>query len=93
MGAPEIGCVVVYGSRYPAGMPRRSGHIGIVVGGVSDDFWHGSREEYAALRVVHCSSTNDRRHGQAIRETGGLTWSHEDRPARFLRYLRFSGTT
>ena len=87
--APELGCLVVYGgTRNKKTGKRRAGHIGIVVGPLPAEWDPEANECWRALRVVHCSSSNDRITGGAIQETDGWTWRHSRRPSKFLRYLR-----
>jgi hypothetical protein len=58
---PEPGCVVVYPARSYLGTSKgpQIGHVGIVTG-VSED---------EATKVIHCSSGNYRKTGDAIQET------------------------
>jgi hypothetical protein len=81
LAAPELGCLIVYPSHGKA--PNRLiGHVGIVV----------AVPENARIRVIHCSSGNDRRTGHAIQETDDAAWRDAaDKPpkrTRFLRYLK-----
>jgi hypothetical protein len=65
LGAPEIGCLIVYGGK-ASGAPRKIGHVGIVT-------QLGDEEHRYTLnvsRVRHCSMGNYRRTGDAIQVTG-----------------------
>lgn len=71
VAVPELGDLVVYGDRKVNGVTRQ-GHVGIVA-------------EFPDLRVVHCSSSNYKRTGDAIQETDGAFFLA--RGAIFARYI------
>lgn len=62
IAAPRPGCLVVYGAG------PKIGHVGVVVA-VPDGRWNGTPAQWSALRVAHCSVSNDRR-GRAVAVTG-----------------------
>lgn len=68
--APEIGCFVVYPGITKAGKRIRIGHIGIVTD--VPDKWAG---DFSTIKVVHCSSGNYKKTGDAIQETSGALWA------------------
>ncbi|MEJ7612142.1 CHAP domain-containing protein [Candidatus Fervidibacteria bacterium JGI MDM2 SSWTFF-3-K9] len=53
---PKVGCLIVFPSKKPR---RPYGHVGIVT----------EVREGKVTKVIHCSSGNFRRHGDAIKET------------------------
>lgn len=81
--APELGCVVVYGGARRKGKRIRVGHVGLVVDPLPAE-WD---KNWSDLRVIHCSSGNGRRFGQAVWETDGRIWSKHGRlvRAKFLK--------
>jgi hypothetical protein len=88
---PEVGAIVVYGSRYRRGRPRKAGHVGMIVDPLPAEFEIMEPDCWRDLRVVHCSSGNDRRHGAAIQETSGAAWAKalkKGRKPQILRYVR-----
>lgn len=70
LAQPEIGCFVVYPGIAKNGKRIRIGHIGIVT--EVPDKWTG---DFATLKVVHCSSGNYKKTGDAIQETSGALWA------------------
>lgn len=82
--APELGCVVVYGSVRRNGR-RRPGHIGLVVDPLPAEFSSDYKECWTDVRVIHCSRGNDTRTGAAVRETSAYAWR---RRGVFLRYKK-----
>lgn len=83
---PELGAVVVYGSEWRDGRRIYVGHVGIVVC-LPVRGWGPGHRQWSRLRVVHCSSGNDRRMGGAIQQTDASHWRGR---GRLLRYLRAS---
>jgi hypothetical protein len=94
---PEVGAVVVYPSVALArdGRYDRVGHAGLVV--ERPTYWGADAEAWAAMRVIHCAASIQRRHGHAIGETHAVAWadrascrgaSHPRWRTRFLRYIR-----
>lgn len=59
---PEIGCMVVYGAG------RAIGHVGIV----------SETQNGQMLKVIHCSSGNDRKYNDAIQETPPNVFNRAD---------------
>lgn len=80
---PEPGCLVVYGSKWTNGKRTHIGHVGLVTGVPAE--WDPDRPDFNLLKVVHCSSGNQRRTGASIQETDGSIWAKR---GLFLRYLR-----
>ena len=78
---PELGAVAVYGDR-----GGRQGHVGIVVEVPAE--WDVEHPQHELVRVVHCSTGNQRRTGAAIAETDATLWRR--RGGVWLRYLRAS---
>jgi len=77
LATPEPGCVVVYGAG------PRVGHCGIVTElQATPPHWDSARPVF---KVVHCSLSSYRRHGDAIRETWGDVFVAHG--ARFGRYV------
>jgi hypothetical protein len=94
--APELGAVIAYCSidLEHDGQRTRAGHAGLVV--AVPERWSTSESAWAALRVIHCSQSIQRRRGHAIDETHAAAWAHRasfhgtSHPrwrTRFLRYL------
>lgn len=95
--APEIGAVIAYCSidLERDGRRDRVGRAALVV--EVPDLWTTSEMAWAALRIIHCSPSIQRRRGHAIDETHAAAWAHRalfrgaSHPrwrTRFLRYLR-----
>lgn len=98
--APEIGAVIAYCSidLERDGRRDRAGHAALIVG--LPERWTPCDAAWAAMRIIHCSPSVQRRRGHAIAETHGADWAHraafrgEIYPrwrTRFLRYLRGDG--
>ncbi len=85
---PEPGAIVVYGSRYRGSGRRKPGHTGIVVDPIPEKFNAADPDSWKSLRVIHCSSRSDRKHGAAIQETNGAPRGRRPRSPLFLRYTR-----
>ncbi len=68
--SPQPGDAVVFGGHRDRKGVRKVGHCGIVTGVTG-----GSGSIFAALRVIHCSSGNQRRFGYAIEETDGQVFN------------------
>ncbi len=94
---PEIGAVIAYCSieLERDGRRDRVGHAALVV--EVPDRWTTSEAAWAAMRIIHCSPSIQRRRGHAIDETHAAAWAHRasfrgaSHPrwrTRFLRYLR-----
>jgi hypothetical protein len=82
---PEPGCLAVYGSTWKDGRRATVGHVGFVVEVLAAE-WDFETPPLDMVRVVHCSSGNQRRTGAAIQETDATIWR---RPGSlWLRYLR-----
>lgn len=95
--APELGAVIAYCSidLERDGRRDRAGHVALVV--ALPDRWTADDAAWAAMRIVHCSPSIQRRRGHAIDETHAAAWasrasfrgtSHPRWRTRFLRYLR-----
>lgn len=85
--APEVGCVVCYGSLYALDgngkrVRIRPGHVGLVVA-VPAEF--DPALNVRDVRVVHCSSSASKK-GAAITEADAGLWLRKG--GRWLRYLR-----
>lgn len=80
---PEVGCLVVYGSKWRSGKRVRVGHVGLVTAVPAE--WDPENPQFDLLKVIHCSSGNQRRFGASIQETDGSIWAKR---GLFLRYLR-----
>jgi hypothetical protein len=94
---PEIGAVVAYCSieLERNGHRDRVGHAGLVVALPAS--WTTDDRGWAALRIIHCARSIQRRRGYAIDETRAIGWAHRgsyrgaSHPywrARFLRYVQ-----
>jgi hypothetical protein len=94
---PEIGAVIAYCSidLECDGRYDRAGHAALIV--ELPDRWTSCDAAWAAMRIIHCSPSVQRRRGHAIAETHAAAWAHRAgfRGAvhprwrtRFLRYLR-----
>ena len=95
--APEIGAVIAYCSidLDRDGRRDRDGHAALIV--EPPGCWTASDAAWAALRIIHCSPSIQRRRGHAIDETHAAAWAHRasfrgtSHPrwrTRFLRYVR-----
>lgn len=95
--APELGAIVAYCSidLEHDGHRDRLGHAALIVD--VPERWSTSEAAWAALRIIHCSRSIQRRRGHAIDETHAAAWAHRgsfrgaSHPrwrTRFLRYLR-----
>lgn len=93
---PEVGAVVSYSSidLERDGHRDRVGHTGLVV--ALPERWSTDDHVWAAMRIIHCASSIQRRRGHAIDETHGVAWAHRasyrgaSHPywrTRFLRYV------
>lgn len=99
LAAPEIGAVIAYCSvdLERDGRHDRRSHAALVV--ELPDLWSTGEESWAAMRIIHCSPSLQRRCGYAIAETHAAAWAHRasfrgaSHPrwrTRFLRYLRMN---
>jgi hypothetical protein len=93
---PEIGAIVAYSSidLECDGHRDRVGHAGLVV--ALPARWSSDDHAWAALRIIHCSRSIQRRRGHAIDETHAVAWAHRAScrgalhpcwRTRFLRYV------
>jgi hypothetical protein len=93
---PELGAVVAYSSidLERDGHRERKGHAGLVVALPAK--WSTDDGAWAAMRVIHCAPSIQRRRGHAIDETHAVAWAHRaacrgaSHPywrTRFLRYV------
>ena len=96
---PEVGAVVAYSSiaLERDGRSDRAGHAGLVV--ALPPRWRTDDRDWAAMRIIHCAPSIQRRHGHAIDETHAVAWarraswrgtSHPCWRTRFLRYVHES---
>lgn len=96
LAIPELGALIVYPSieLVRAGRVDRRGHVGLVA--AAPPTWSRDDARWAALRVIHCAASLQRRHGHAIAETHAVAWSaratfqgqsHPRWRTRFLRYV------
>lgn len=99
LAAPELGSVLAYCSieLERDGRRDRIGHAALVV--ELPERWTVTEAAWAALRIIHCAPSIQRRRGYAIDETHAAAWAHRasfggtSHPrwrTRFLRYLRAS---
>jgi hypothetical protein len=97
LATPEIGAIVAFCSIEldRDGHTDRAGHAALIA--ELPERWHPGDAAWAAMRLIHCSRSIQRRRGHAIDETHAATWAHRatfhgvSHPhwrARFLRYLR-----
>lgn len=97
LGGPEVGALIVYPSIELArdGRTDRPGHVGLIA--ATPPAWTREEARWAALRVIHCAASLQRRYGHAIDETHAVAWSgrasfqgrsHPRWRTRFLRYVR-----
>lgn len=83
MGLVEPGDLLVYGDRRGADAVEHQGHVGVVTVVAQSGAPPGP------VFVVHCSSGNWKRYGDAIYETGPEAWMKDDAvAARCLRLSR-----
>jgi hypothetical protein len=98
---PEIGAVVAYSSidLERDGHRDRKGHAGLVVAVPAT--WSADDRAWAALRIIHCAPSIQRRRRHAIDETHAVAWAHRascrgaSHPywrTRFLRYVHGEAT-
>jgi len=85
--SPEPGDLVVYGgtfARVPVLRRIRPGHVGVVAEALpAGEIWSGTREQWARIRVVHCSARNHRLPGgSAVAVTSGEIWARRGIVAR-----------
>ncbi len=81
---PELGALVVTPGVRRHGRRIRVGHVGMMTGLPAE--WDPAEPPWTDLIVTHCSSSNSRLTGGAIRTTG---WSSGG--GVFLRYLKAAG--
>jgi hypothetical protein len=93
---PEVGAVVAYSSidLERDGRRDRVGRAGLVVALPAS--WSTDDHAWAAMRIIHCAPSIQRRRGYAIDETHAVAWAHRasyrgaSHPCwrtRFLRYV------
>lgn len=74
---PEPGCLLVYGKSKRI----KIGHVAVVKE-VQSDF---NGKDFSKIDIVHCSASNDRNFGAAIRLTNAKVFNNKN--SRFIRYV------